>query len=94
MRPVPIPDDAVWDGGVRRVIAPPGGDLTHPDIAPVDAIIDRGLGGVARVNILVQLEPGDLETLQQTGHLWLSVLGGIHPFALTAAPPANHAEEA
>lgn len=83
MRPVPIPAETVWEGGVRRVFAAPDGDLTNPDIGPVDVIVDAGLGGVARVNVLLQLEDGDLERLQSGGAVWLSMLGGLMPFALT-----------
>lgn len=93
MRPVPIPAETVWEGGVRRVFAAPDGDLTNSEIAPCEVIVDRGIGGLARVNVLVQLEPGDLETLAETGHVWLSMLGGLMPFALTAAPPLDPLEE-
>jgi hypothetical protein len=88
MRPVPIPAETVWEGGVRKVFSAPDGDLTNPDIGPCEVIVDAGVGGVARVNVLVKLDEGDLEQLTQTGHLWLSMLGGLMPFALTAAEPA------
>ncbi len=32
MRPTPIPDDEVWDGGERHVIGPPDGDPTNPTV--------------------------------------------------------------
>lgn len=88
MRPVPIPAETVWEGGVRRVFCAPDGDLTNPDIGPCEVIVDRGVNDLARINVLVQLEPGDLEQITQTGHVWLSMLGGLLPFALTAAEPA------
>lgn len=83
MRPVPIPEDRVWEGGVRRVFAAPDGDLTNPDIAPCEVVIDAGIGGIARVNVLLELEEGDLERLANGGAVWLSMLGGLSPFALT-----------
>lgn len=88
MHPVPIPAETVWPGGVRRVFAAPDGDLTNPDIGPCEVIIDRGVGGVARINVLIALDDGDLVQLAQTGHIWLSVLGGLMPFAMSAAEPA------
>jgi hypothetical protein len=83
MRPVPIPEDRVWAGGVRRVFAAPDGDLTNPDIGPCEVIVDAGIDGTARVNVLLQLEDGDLERLTNGGAVWLSMLGGLMPFALT-----------
>lgn len=87
MRPSPIPADRVWAGGVRRVFSAPNGDLTDLDIAPVEVIVDPGLGGVARVNVLMQLEDGDLQRLTDGGAVWLSMLGGLMPFSLTVVGP-------
>ncbi|HEV7651352.1 MAG TPA: hypothetical protein VGP26_24645 [Actinophytocola sp.] len=39
MRPAPIPDEAVWDGAQRMVVAAPDGDLTHSTIAPVEVLV-------------------------------------------------------
>lgn len=84
MRPTPIPDHEIWDGAIRRVIAPPGGDLTHPDIAPVEALIDRApTTGVVCFSMRCELEPGDLAKLQAGGRVWLTFYGGIPPFSLT-----------
>jgi hypothetical protein len=40
MRPAPIPDDDVWDGARRIIIAPPGGDMTDPEISSVEVLGD------------------------------------------------------
>lgn len=80
-------EDVVWEGGVRRVFSAPDGDLTNPDIGPCEVIVDAGVSGIARINVLIMLEPGDLEQLAETGHLWLSMLGGLRPFSLETAPP-------
>lgn len=82
MRPVPIPDEAVWEGGVRRVFAAPDGDLINPDIAAVEAIIDESLGGKPRISVRCALEEGDLEKLAGGGHVWISFYGGLLPFAV------------
>ena len=85
MRPVPIPDEAVWEGAVRRVVAGPGGDLTG-DIRPVEALIDADDYG-PRFNMLIRLDPGDLEQLQESPHFWLTWHGDhLHPFSVTMPP--------
>ena len=88
MRPAPIPAEAVWDGARRVVIAPPGGDLTDPDIAPVEAVVDRpeSLGGI-RLSVRCVLEPGDLEKLAAGGHVWVSFYGQMVPFCVDVTGP-------
>lgn len=87
MRPTPIPDDAVWPGAVRIVVAAPDGDLTNPDIAPVEVVADRAEDGVhPRFHVRAILEPGDLEQLAAGGHVWLTMWGAVVPFALSVAP--------
>lgn len=68
MRPVPIPDELVWPGGRHRVIAPPDGDLTNPDIAPVDTIVDDH-----GIHLRLMLDDGDLEKLERNPHVWLTM---------------------
>jgi hypothetical protein len=81
LRPVPIPDEFVWPGGVRRVIAGPDGDLTG-EIRPVEAIIDSGPHGT-RFCILVRLDDGDLERLREDPRFWLLWWGDhLHPFGV------------
>jgi hypothetical protein len=72
MRPIPIPDELVPEGALRRVIGPPGGDLTSTDIGTVEAIVANDeLHGVTFA-VLVSLEPGDLERLADCGGMWLT----------------------
>lgn len=68
MIPVPIPDEFLWEGAVRKVISSPDGDLTG-DIRPVEALIDR-----RGFFIRLALEDGDFEKLKKNPHVWL----GIH----------------
>ena len=88
MRPTPIPDHEVWAGGIRRVISPPGGDLTNDQCAPVEAIIDvlPGPGAVA-LSVRCVLEDGDLETLAAGGLVWLTFGGHMVPWAISVVPP-------
>jgi hypothetical protein len=83
MRPAPIPDDAIWPGAKRIVLSAPNGDLTDPDIAPVELLADvpPSIGGV-RYSARCMLEPGDLEKLADGGHVWVSFYGGVPPFCV------------
>jgi hypothetical protein len=83
VRPVPIPDDQVWDGAVRRVIVGPSGDPTDDDIRPVEALVyANGMGSLAFA-MRIELEPGDLEQLARDPHFWLVQHGvALQPFAL------------
>lgn len=86
MRPTPIPDSEVWPGCTRRVIAPPSGDLTDTDIAPVEALIDQTDQG-PRFLIRCEPEADDLAILLGGGVLWLGFLADhLHPFQVIAAP--------
>lgn len=81
MRPSPIPDAEVFDGGERIVIGGPDGDLTG-DIRPVEAVVTME-DGIAAFSMRVALEPGDLEKLQRHGVFWLTCLGRqLQPFSL------------
>lgn len=87
MRPVPIPDEAVWSGAQRVVMGAPDGDLTNSTIAPVEVVVDRveSTGGLCYSARCV-LEPGDLEKLQAGGHVWVSFYGGVMPFSVDVGP--------
>lgn len=90
MRPTPIPDAEVWEGAVRRVISPPDGDLTNPDIAPVEAVIDRSPStGAVNLSVRMELEDDDLEKLAAGGMVWVTFWGHIVPFAVTVVEPAR-----
>jgi hypothetical protein len=86
MRPTPIPDEEVWEGAVRKVIAPPSGDLTDTTIAPVEALVDQSGTGYPRFSMRCALEDGDLEVLRAGGVVWVSMLGEhLHPFSVDVA---------
>lgn len=88
MRPTPIPDHEIWDGAVRLVISPPDGDLTNPDIAPVEALVDQSPStGAQNLSVRCELEDGDLEKLQAGGTVWLTFWGGMVPWAATVIDP-------
>lgn len=80
MRPIPIPDDDVWEGGRRVAVGPP----TMEDIDAlftVDAVIDivklqhgEDLMEAPRYNMKIVLETGDLEALAKDPHFWLSII--------------------
>lgn len=86
MRPAPIPTEAVWEGGRRIVMAPPDGDMFHPDIAPLEMIADQVSIGV-RFSARCALEEGDLEKLAAGGHVWVSFVGHVVPFSVDATGP-------
>ncbi len=88
MRPAPIPDAMVWEGARRVVIAPPDGDLTNPDIAPVEAVVDRS-PGVPVLSVRCVLEDDDLDKLQAGGNVWISFVGHMVPFSVTVAGPSG-----
>lgn len=88
MRPTPIPDNEVWDGAVRRVFAAPDGDLTNPDIAPVETLIDRSpTSGAVNLSVRCVLEDGELEKLQAGGTIWLTFWGVMVPWSATVVGP-------
>ena len=86
MRPTPIPDAEVPYGSVRIVVAPPDGDLTNPDIAPVEVLAERAADGVSPMfHIRCALDAGDLEQLAAGGNVWLTMWGAVVPFAVQVA---------
>jgi hypothetical protein len=89
MRPTPIPDEAIWEGARRMVIAPPDGDLTSTDIAPVEALVDVGQDtGIPRISVRCVLEEGDLDKLKAGGTVWIGFYGGqLIPFCVDVVGP-------
>jgi len=85
MHPTPIPEGDIWEGAVPKVIAPPGGDLTDPDIGAVEAIVDvTELGH--RYSMRLALDSGELDALRAGGVVWLQILGArLQPFSVTVA---------
>ena len=91
MRPIPIPDDLIPEGGKRFVISAPDGDLTNDQIRPVEAVAAIDDQGV-RLSMLVALEPGDLERLALmhrdvgVSGVWLTMwTNQLPPFAVEIA---------
>lgn len=92
MRPTPIPDEEVPDGYRRLVVAPPDGDMTNPDIAPVEAVfglIRLGEGSFAPgFAMRLVLEDGELERMASGEPVWLYLVGNrLVPFDVSIAGP-------
>lgn len=88
MRPTPIPDNEVWTGAIRRVIGPPDGDLANPNIAPVEALLDRAPDtGALNISVRFVMEDGDVEKLAAGGTIWLTFWGHVVPFAVNVVDP-------
>lgn len=64
-----------------------------PNVEPCEAVVHRSSDGVtAVVRIPMKLEPGELEALNAGGTVWVSMWGGLSPFAVEiVAPPAEPA---
>ena len=89
MRAIPIPDDHIPDGTTRHVLAEPGGDLTNPDIAPLEVVIsDKDYEGLRLFASLWKLEDDDLAVLQKNGgKFWLTVYSPAHPVVAMVVDP-------
>lgn len=81
MRPAPIPNDVARDEpGERMVIGPPYNNLDFP-VSPIEAMrLDAGDHFEFAVRCI--LEPGDLETLQADGAVWVTFWGHVVPFTV------------
>jgi len=98
MRPIPIPDATV-EAGVplfrRIVIAGPDGDLIGfiRSVEAMAAMVPHEDGNIIpELNVLIQIEPGDLPILEKHGHrFWLTFTGHIVPFALSVFNPDDPA---
>ena len=86
MRPAPIAAEYVPDGARRVVVAPPDGDLTNPDIAPVEALTWQH-EGARMLAVRIVPDEGDLDKLAAGGDVWLTFHGSMPPFALTVTGP-------
>jgi hypothetical protein len=79
----------VAEGAQMRTWAAPGGDLTDPEVRPVEAasrVVEvLGEGDVVTradqllTSVVIQLEEGDLEALAETGMFEFGVWGGGLP---------------
>lgn len=89
MRPTPIPDDEIWEGSRRMVMAAPGGDLTDDRIRPLEVLVDDAGDGTPRFCARMVLEDGDLEKLQAGGTVWLAFYSCVIPFSADVKGPAE-----
>lgn len=90
MRTAPIPDDEMLPGSERIVIGPPAGHELTGDIRAVEVCARRvaSLGGIPVLSARCVLEPGDLETLQAGGSVWVHFYGGqLLPFDVMVLSP-------
>lgn len=81
MRPTPIPEDEVWDGGRRLVIGPPDGDPTNTTIAAVEAIVDQDELGTS-FSMRMVLDDDDVARITAGQRIFWYVQRGehLHPF--------------
>lgn len=90
MRPAPIPNEVVWEGGKRVVFSAPNGDLLDDTIRPVEAIVDPATTERPHlVSVRCVLEEGDLVKLAEGGHVWITFWGGLPPFSTTVTGPGE-----
>lgn len=83
MKPRSIPDHCVPDGCRRYTIAPAPGDEGR--VLPVEAVAGV-VNDQVRMSVLVELEDGDLERLDDVGAIWVTMLTPqLPPFAVTIA---------
>lgn len=92
MKPTAVTDEhisAFHDGNpeaVKRLFA---GPEDMPNVEACEGIVHRSSDGVtAVVRVPMELEPGDLENLKAGGEVWVSMWGGLAPFAVEVVPPA------
>ena len=90
MKPTPVTDDhiaAFHDGNpeaVKRMFAAPPDSL---NVEPCEAVVHRSSDGeTAVIRVPMELEPGDLAALQNGGTVWVSMWGGLAPFAVEVVP--------
>lgn len=94
MIPTPIPDDEVFQIGERIVVGPPPGHEPTGDIRAAEAMAWRpGDTDHVRYSFRIALEGDDLERLKAGDCVWLTTLGGVAPFYLTAGPPVGRSRK-
>lgn len=75
MRPVPVPKQVAAEDWVidTRVFAAPDGDLTNPNIAPVEAVVYKRADGEMCVGVVLMIEEEDMERIEDGArHLLMS----------------------
>lgn len=85
MNPAPVTDEMVTrfgsplEAAVKRTFVGEAGT----NVAPCDGVVERASDGVtAVVRIPMHLEPGELTALLNGGTVWVSMWGGVSPFAV------------
>ena len=91
MKPRPVTDEDVaafcetQPESVKRTFEGPE-DL--PNVESCEAVVHRSNDGVtAVVRVPMQLEDDDLAMLVAGGEVWVSMWGGLAPFAVEVVPP-------
>lgn len=85
MRPSIIPDEEVWEGARRRIIAAPDGDLTGENgIEAVEALTSISEDGTPMFHVRIVLDDLDVARIQNGERVfWYTQHGtGLRPFAL------------
>lgn len=83
MNPTPIPDEDIWEGAHRLVIAPPGGDMLHPTIRAIEALIDVTENG-KRFCCRIELDDADVERINAGERVFWYTQSGehMHPWSV------------
>lgn len=94
MKAAPIRDSIDLGPGWTRVTFGPPRGMTEEQVYTHDALVGRVQGGALdgspAIQVLVELEPGDLEAIQASGHLWLTLLtGALPPWSMSPAEVAG-----
>lgn len=72
----------IFEGHNVMLLAPE----SMPEVMPLP--VRRVEGAIPEVTSCWELEPGDLETIQRTGRVYLTVQGRTHPpLRVSALPP-------
>lgn len=87
MRPTAIPEDLVNADRVRQTVTVPEEIAEHVD--PVEALIQRGPGGLAKISMRIEIDPEDFRSMASSGELWVTFLGGVTPFLVSTELPGE-----
>jgi hypothetical protein len=93
MIPQPVTDEMVKSfhednpESVKRTFVGPD-DL--PNVEPCEGVVHRSSDGVtAVVRVPMKLEEGELQALINGGTVWVTMWGGISPFAVEVVAPVD-----
>lgn len=93
MRPVPIPDHLVRPGQIRRVLAPPSGDLCDPHVAPIEILATRPDPNGWWLMQSLWVPVGTDHPAPADAVVVLTVVGGTHPPVALEILPRTLIEE-